>query len=153
MILWKNYAFTYVGARYPIIEKDLTILQSNNFKHTDKRCRGLPLSLDLKGAHKTLNKFFSTKCTRKQREARWRLLRACKCPEVDHTPGLLIKVSNDVDLVLFGGLLRNRVRVRWDNTPTDLEPGNMYFGCLWDAIWLRQHVERTSIVLNASVDF
>ena len=150
----QDYAFANAGAPYPISEEELHILQSTKFNHRHRAWRALPPSISLKEAHRRLETYAHKSPTQRQQEARQRLLQAYDLPRERMTQDLFIKIFNDLDILLFHGLLQKRVRVRWDNFTNEqlglpLDNKGPVGAYTLGPQWLKQHVERTEIVLNA----
>ena len=152
----QTVAFAGVGISYSISEKELVVLQSTRLHHSDQDWRTLALPISQKAAYARLEASAHSGWTQCQREARKRLCNAYHIPWQEQTPDLFIKIFNDLDLVLFHGLLRDRVLLRWDNVDLSLFPkvvaeGGVVAGYTSEPLWLTQHIERTLIVLNISV--
>lgn len=109
----QTYAFARVGAPYPITERELHVLQDKPIlKRHHRDWRPPPIPINLKAAHRQLEDFAHSGETQRQSEARLRLWKAYILPSDRRTPDLFIKIFNDIDELLFDGLLRNRVRIR-----------------------------------------
>lgn len=149
----QNHAFAKAGAPYSISERDLHILQSTTFDYHHREWRALPLSVDLQEAHRRLEAFAHSGWTQRLRDARYRLWEAYNLPQERITADLFIKIFNDLDKVLFNGVLRNRVRVSWEyisNRAPDVPPMGKGLAFCRPAQWLTQHIERNSIIIDAA---
>ncbi|KAK1811449.1 hypothetical protein LTR12_014201 [Friedmanniomyces endolithicus] len=109
----KMTAHANSGSPYPISEKELIILQDPSFSPESPGWRPLPTRCSLLQAHAELRMAHTRRSTWAQHAARSRLLDAQTSSHGSRSPGLIIKLVNDIDTVLFGGTLRNRVLVHW----------------------------------------
>ncbi|KAK0270517.1 Bifunctional purine biosynthetic protein ADE5,7 [Friedmanniomyces endolithicus] len=109
----KMTAHANSGSPYPTSEKELIILQDPSFSRESPGWRPLPTRCSLLQAHAELRMAHTRRSTWAQHAARSRLLDAQTSSHGSRSPGLIIKLVNDIDTVLFGGTLRNRVLVHW----------------------------------------
>ncbi len=109
----KMTAHANSGSPYPISEKELTILQDPSLSPESPGWRPQSTRCSLLQAHAELRAAHTRRPTWAQYAARSRLLDAQTSSHGSRSPGLIIKMVNDIDTVLFGGTLRNRVLVHW----------------------------------------
>ncbi|KAK3677662.1 Bifunctional purine biosynthetic protein ADE5,7 [Recurvomyces mirabilis] len=116
---WERMAaHANTGTPYIVPEDELRILQDPKFGPDDSEWRDLPVRVTLTQAHLLLKHAAGQRLTWAQMAARQRLLEAHRSPHGTRSPGLLIKMVNDLDTILFGGALRNRILVHWINMST-----------------------------------
>lgn len=96
-----------------ITVEELDILQSRFLSKQDPAWRELPTAASLTRAHAQLSEHLHCPRTPAQDAARRRLLSFYKDFDSDTDRKALLKVLNDLDLVLFHGTLRNRVYIEW----------------------------------------
>ncbi|KAK0261748.1 hypothetical protein LTS09_003841 [Friedmanniomyces endolithicus] len=109
----KMTAHANSGSPYSISEKELTILQDPSFGPESSGWRPLPAPCSLPQAHAELRMAHTRRPTWAQCAARKRLLDSQTSSHGSRSPGLIIKMVNDIDTVLFGDTLRNRILVHW----------------------------------------
>ena len=144
-----------MGVPYKISEKELRILQARNIDNQHPDSRSLPRPLDWREAHQRLNAFLHSSWPQKRRQTRQRLWEAYNLPLFERTPDLYIKAFNDLDEVLFGGVLKNRVRIAWEHIPAYLLASSdlLVFGYVEAPPLPEQNTKRRSIILNSSATF
>ncbi|KAK5112934.1 hypothetical protein LTR62_003756 [Meristemomyces frigidus] len=108
-------AHSNAGTPYDISEHELRVLQDAQLAPEDADWRALPDAVPVTQAHTLLKHFATQRLTWAQMAARQRLVDAHRSPHGTRTPGLLIKMINDLDTLLFGDVLRNRILVHWVN--------------------------------------
>ena len=101
------------GTPYNISEDELCILQDPTFSPLDRSWRPFPPPMSLSQAHTLLRQTASRRASWASVAARQRLSDAYYAAYGTRSPGLLIKVINDIDTVVFGGVLRNRILIHW----------------------------------------
>ncbi|KAK5699227.1 hypothetical protein LTR17_023434 [Elasticomyces elasticus] len=109
----KMTAHADTGTPYPISERELTVLQDPASGPDHPGWRPFPTRISLAQAHAMLKSAHIGRPTWAQYAARKRLLDAQTSSHGTRSPGLVIKMVNDIDTILFDGLLRNRILVHW----------------------------------------
>ncbi|TKA76170.1 hypothetical protein B0A55_03077 [Friedmanniomyces simplex] len=109
----KMTAHANAGTPYPVSEKELMILQDPSFGPESPGWRPYTARCSLHQAHAALQATHTRRPTWAQVAARNRLLDAHTSSHGTRSPGLIIKMVSDIDTILFGGTLRNRVLVHW----------------------------------------
>jgi hypothetical protein len=148
---FQHYAFARRGAAYASTEDELRTLQYITVPESQKSTwHGLPLPVDLKTAHRELEALAHTAFSQRQEEARHRLLAAYNLPSQKMTADLFIKIFNDLDIVLFNGMLRNRVHIQWK-----IMRGAYFAGLTTEPTWTSEStvpLKGAKISLNLHMD-
>ncbi|KAK3071558.1 hypothetical protein LTR53_008425 [Teratosphaeriaceae sp. CCFEE 6253] len=109
----KMTAHADTGTPYSVSEKDLSIVQDPAFGPDSSQWRPLPTRVSLSQAHEALKRAYGKRPSWSQIAARKRLLDAHNGSHGSRSPGLIIKMVDDIDSFLFDGTLRHRILVHW----------------------------------------
>ncbi|KAK5123085.1 hypothetical protein LTR85_003281 [Meristemomyces frigidus] len=101
-----------LGAEYKPVN-EIALLQDAHLGEQHPAWRPMPAPTGLSAAHRELLKTLNRPLTPAQVQPRYRIWRAfstCGPTTSQHT---LLEAFNDIDVLLFGGILRHRVHVQW----------------------------------------
>ncbi|KXL51562.1 hypothetical protein M433DRAFT_21743 [Acidomyces richmondensis BFW] len=107
--------------------------------------------LTFKQAHALLANVNAKPFTEEQTIARMRLRRAFNIAKEDMNPDLFIRITRDLDIVLFGGQLDNRVLISWERLPK--LNGMRVAGFCSEALWRPIGLRKAYILLNKEIFF